>query len=465
MRIVQLANFYTATSGGLRTALDEVGRRYGERGHQRLLVVPGAQDADEPTPAGRRVTLRSPALPGSGYRVLAHRRRVLGLLDRLRPDVLEVSDKLWLGWLAPWAWARGVPTVLFSHERLDAILAERVPSWFPLAASADRINIKLARSVDQVVVTSRYAYEEYERVGATNVRLVPLGVDLEMFRPGGAARPGAGRSVQLVMVGRLSKEKRPDLGIEALRLLRAAGVPAGLLVIGDGPLRMDLRRLAAGLPVRFLGHVADRRGVARLVAAADVALAPCPVESFGLAVLESLAAGTPVVVPARGAVHELLGPPGTGAVSDGTGPGLAAGVRALLDIPAPDRRAAARARAAEFPWSATVAGLLAAHSRALPREHQPAGSLRADHEVLDHRVGEQPSGNLRHSDLVDRPVDLELEMLALPDAPHAAVPHPPQRAEDRLALRVEDLRLEHDIDDHSWHSNSPDSGAGTRARA
>lgn len=460
MRIVQLANFYTATSGGLRTALDEVGRRYGELGHERVLVVPGPYDADEPTRAGRRVTLRSPMLPGSGYRVLVHRRRVLGLLAGLRPDVLEVSDKLCLGWLAPWAWARGVPTVLFSHERLDAILAGRVPGWFPLAGAADRINLKLARSVNQVVVTSRYAREEYERVGTANLSRVPLGVDLDTFRPGTAARPGAGRSVQLVVVGRLSREKRPDRAIEALRLLRSDGVPAGLLVIGDGPLRTELRRRAAGLPVRFLGHVADRRGVARLVAAADIALAPCPVETFGLAVLESLACGTPVVVPASGAAAELLGPPESGAVTDGTAAGLAAGVHALLGVPGPDRRAAARSRATEFPWSATVGGLLAAHTRA-----QPAGSGRPDDEVLDHRVGQQPLGDLGDPGFVQRPVDLQLEMLALPDAPHPVVPHPTQRAEDRLALRVEDLRLEHDVDDHSWHSISPDSGAGTRGRA
>ncbi|HVQ89602.1 MAG TPA: glycosyltransferase [Mycobacteriales bacterium] len=364
MRIVQLANFYSPTSGGLRTSLEEIGRRYGTLGHDRVLVVPGVADRDERTPAGRRITLRSPALPGGVYRVLLHRRRVLDLLDLLRPDVLEVSDKLCLSWLAPWAWARAVPAVLFSHERLDAILADRVPAWFPLAPAADRINLRLSRSVQQVVVASRYARAEYDRAAAPNVRLVPLGVDLDMFRPGAVARPGAGRSIQLVTVGRLSREKRPELAIEALRLLRADGLPAGLLMIGDGPLRMSLVRQAAGLPVRFLGHVADRRGVARLVAAADIALAPCPVETFGLAVLEALAGGTPVVVPAGGAAAELLGSPESGAVTDGTAAGLAAGVHALLDVPAATRRAAARARAADFPWSATVAGLLAAHAAA-----------------------------------------------------------------------------------------------------
>jgi alpha-1,6-mannosyltransferase len=362
VRIVQLANFYTPTSGGLRTCLDELGRRYGLLGHERVLIVPGGADADDMTPAGRRVSLRSPAVPGgAGYRVLTRRRRVLAMLDRLRPDMLELSDKLSLGWLAPWAASRGVPMLLFSHERIDAVLAPRLPDWFPLQPVADQVNRRLTRLADRVVVSSRFARAEYERVGASDLRLVPLGVDLDEFRPAASPRPGGERTVLLVTVGRLSKEKQPGRAIEALRALRSAGVPAGLLVLGDGPMRTVLERSANGLPVRFLGHVPDRRGVAHLVAAADVAVAPCAVETFGLAVLEALACGTPVVVPDGGAARELVGGAGSGVVTDGTAAGLADGVRALLDVPRPDRRAAARARAEQYPWSATVAGLLAAH--------------------------------------------------------------------------------------------------------
>jgi alpha-1,6-mannosyltransferase len=396
VRIVQVANFYAPTSGGLRTCLDEIGRRYRDLGHERVLLVPGGADGDEMTASGRRISLRSPLLPGGRYRVLVHRSRVLDLLGRLRPDVLEVSDKLVLGWLGPWAGNAGIPAALFSHERLDAILADRIPAWFPLAATADVLNRRFAASVREVIVTSAFARAEYERAGVANLRQVPLGVDLRTFRPT-AGRP-AGPGVRLITVGRLSGEKAPELAIDAVRLLRADGVPASLLLVGDGPLRARLVRRAAGLPVRFLGHVPDRVAIARLVAAADIALAPCAVETFGLAVLEALACGTPAVVPAGGAARELVGAAGTGpppdragpawrlarsaagavfpaarplvgpppaagcgVVTDGTAVGLADGVRTLLAVPAADRRAAARARAEQFPWSATVHGLLAAH--------------------------------------------------------------------------------------------------------
>ncbi|MFI9505445.1 glycosyltransferase [Nocardia sp. NPDC052566] len=363
MRIVQLANFYTPASGGLRTCVDEIGRGYTAAGHDRVLVVPGPDDDADRTAAGRRITVRSPKFGAAGYHVLTAR-RTRAVLDRLAPDVLECSDKLSVRWLAPWARGAGVPLVLFSHERIDAILRSRVPRGFPLTAAADLANRRLCVRAEKVVVTSNFATAEFERIGATNVRRIPLGVDLSTFRPAdlGENPYPADDSVRLVLVSRLSKEKRAERAVEAVRVLHGAGLRCELAVIGDGPLRPRLQRLAAGLPVTFHGHLTDRATMAALVADADIAIFPSPAETFGLAVLEALACGTPVVVPEAGAAGELVGPAGSGVVSDGSPRGLAAGVRELLEMPAPQRRRAARTAAERFPWSATVAGMLALYA-------------------------------------------------------------------------------------------------------
>ncbi|RDI65212.1 glycosyltransferase [Nocardia pseudobrasiliensis] len=380
MRIVQLANFYTPASGGLRTCVDETGRGYLAAGHDRVLVVPGLVDADELTDAGRRITLRGPRFGGAGYHVLTAR-RARPLLERLRPDVLECSDKLSVRWLAPWARRAGVPLVLFSHERIDAILRPRVPPGFPLVTAADLANRRLSARARHIIVTSGFARDEFTRIGARNVHRIPLGVDLETFHPldpftdvgplrlvvdsrnDRPATLSADRAVVgLVLVSRLSREKRPGHAIEALRLLREGGIDAELTVIGDGPLRDRLREQAFGLPVTFTGHVSDRTTVARMVAAADIAVCPSPAETFGLAVLEALACGTPVVVPRAGAARELLGAPGSGLECDGTPAGLAASVATLLAVPERARRGAARRSAERFPWSATVADLLSLYA-------------------------------------------------------------------------------------------------------
>ena len=367
MRIVQFANFYTPTSGGLRTCVEEIGRRYGELGHTRILAVPGKVDSDEETPSGRRVTFASPPLVGSGeYRVLTARRRLLRLLDSVEPDVLEVSDKLSLSWLSAWARRHRVPIILFSHERIDATLRARLPGILPLSAMADPINRRLSALADHVVVASAFAAAEFVRVGAPNVRLIPLGVDLETFHPD-AARPRSDVFVELVLLSRLSTEKNPRLAVDAVRRLWDDGLPVRLTIVGDGPLRGRVERRTEGLPVRFLGHVADRSAVARLVAGAHVTISPSSAETFGLATLESLASGTPIVVPDGGALAELIGGAASGVACEPTPEAFAAGVRELLAYPRDVRRAAARATAERYPWSQTVGGLLSLYALAAAR--------------------------------------------------------------------------------------------------
>lgn len=357
MRIVQLANLYSPVSGGLRTAVDMLGRGYVAAGHDRALVVPGRTYTRRISPAGLVVTVPGPSV-APGYRLVLDPRPVLRVLAGLRPDVIEVSDKATLTVAASWARRHGVRSVLLSHERLDAILAPRTPGWLPLESAADRWNGRLARVFDAVVATSAFAAAEFARVGAESLHRVPLGVDLTMFRPLPATAPS--EVVRLVHLGRLSKEKRPDLALSAVRELLGRGIHVHLDVVGGGPQAAELRAAATreGLPVRFHGHVPGRAEVAKLLAGADVALATCPIEAFGLAVLEALACGTPVVAADRGAAPELL-VAGAGVAVPPCPEGFADGVQEVLRWPYEWRREAARARAERYPWDATVTGMLA----------------------------------------------------------------------------------------------------------
>src|SRR6202035_5113499 len=142
----------------------------------------------------------------------------------------------------------------------------------------------------------------------------PLGVDLDLFNPerysdevrARYARPG---QVLLVHCGRLSVEKKPHRSLAAVAGLRAAGTDAVLVVAGDGPLRSRLERVAKSreLPVTFAAFITDPKALAGLLACADVVIAPGRLETFGLAALEALACGTPVVVSAESALPEVVG--------------------------------------------------------------------------------------------------------------------------------------------------------------
>jgi alpha-1,6-mannosyltransferase len=380
MRIVRLANFVAPHSGGLRTSLAELGAGYLAAGHEPVLVIPGERDSDGQTAQGRVITLRAPQVPFTGgYRVLWRRRPLARLLTRLRPDALEVSDRTTLRWTGAWAREHGVPAVMVSHESVTALLEGALlegalPEGALLAAgrlaplgraAADWLNRRTARAYDRVICTTGWAAAEFERIGAGNLVRVPLGVDLTTFSPAAAgsgqirARYVGEGQILLVHCGRLSAEKKPQRSLITLATLRAEGMPARLVVAGDGPLRSRLVRQAArgGLPVTFTGFLPGRADLAALLASADVALAPGPAETFGLAALEALACGTPVVVSAESALPEVAGEAGASV----PGEDLAAGVRAVLARPEPARRAAARARAERYDWGTAVRGFLTAH--------------------------------------------------------------------------------------------------------
>ena len=197
MRIVQVANFVTPTSGGLRTAMGHLAQGYAGSGHEVVQVVPGDADGECRTSWGTRVTLRAPRLGATGYRVLADLPAVRRAVGRHAPDALEVHDRTTLRGLGGWARARGVPSLVVSHERLDRWLAQWLPGRRWLTVLADRSNTRLAEGFDAVVCTTPWAAEEFARLGTPRLEVIPLAVDLSTFpgrtQPRAAGADGRGR--------------------------------------------------------------------------------------------------------------------------------------------------------------------------------------------------------------------------------------------------------------------------------
>ncbi|MFJ8061698.1 glycosyltransferase [Streptomyces sp. NPDC096142] len=380
LRIVRLANFVAPSSGGLRTALRELGKGFKEAGHHPVLIVPGERHTDRETEQGRVITLPGPLLPGTGgYRVLTDKRRVAGLLEHLAPDRLEVSDRTTLRWTGKWARRARVPAVMVSHETADGVLRTWGLSENMSRRTADALNVRTAHTYARVVCTTEFAEREFVRIGARNVVRAPLGVDLAGRTPAlrdplVRAEYARGDQVLLVTCTRLSVEKKPGTALDALEALVRRGRRAVLVVAGDGPLRARLEQRARErrLPVTFLGHVSDRRLLGALQASADVCLAPGPAETFGLAALEAMACGTPVVASASSALPEVIG--SAGATAADNGQAFADAVDMLLERSEAERRETARARAECFGWHTAVDAFLSAHDADVPvRRYVPGG--------------------------------------------------------------------------------------------
>lgn len=375
MRIVHVANFYGPSSGGIKTTLHELGRGYLKYGHEFIYIVPGPRYIKEQTPFGLKITLPSFTLPASGgYQIIRSNKQLLNLLEFLNPDRIEVSDRFTLLKVGRWAKQHKVASLVFSHETLNGLVKKYAP-LVPVALRNKFVNWhnrKLAASFDTVIATTEFAAAEFVRIKTTNLRKVALGVDLAGFKPENRDNKLRkellkGAEYLLVHCGRMSPEKEPARSVQAVRELVKAGVNVRLIIVGGGPLWNKIRKQSLGLPIEMLGYVASREKVAGYLAAADIAIAPGPLETFCLSALESLASGTPVVASKSSAVGEILNINSirpAGAVASDNGAEFAIAITQLLNKGR--LRKVAREQAEKFSWANTVDAMLDVHGAKQP---------------------------------------------------------------------------------------------------
>ena len=375
MRIVHVANFYGPSSGGIKTTLHELGRGYLKYGHEFIYIVPGPRYIKEQTPFGLKITLPSFTLPASGgYQIIRSNKQLLNLLEFLNPDRIEVSDRFTLLKVGRWAKQHKVASLVFSHETLNGLVKKYAP-FVPLALRNKFVNWhnrKLAASFDTVIATTEFAAAEFVRIKTTNLRKVALGVDLVGFKPENRDHKLRkellkGAEYLLVHCGRMSPEKEPARSVQAVSELVKAGVNVRLIIVGGGPLWNKIRKQSLGLPIEMLGYVASREKVAGYLAAADIAIAPGPLETFCLSALESLASGTPVVASKSSAVGEILNINSirpAGAVASDNGAEFAIAIKQLLNKGR--LRKVAREQAEKFSWANTVDAMLDVHGAKQP---------------------------------------------------------------------------------------------------
>ena len=187
-----------------------------------------------------------------------------------------------------------------------------------------------------MIAVSRHLAEELRATGIAlpPVHVVNMGVDMARFTPGdrGAARErlGLDRDAPLVLaLGGLTDRKNPIGLLQALARVRGVRPDARVAFVGDGPLaarggRRARRGLGLEGAVIRTGALPHER-VADWVAACDMLAMVSRVEPLGVAALEALAGGRPVVATRVGGTREVVPDPGAGRVVDPLDPAAIAG--------------------------------------------------------------------------------------------------------------------------------------------
>lgn len=319
-RIAHIANLYGPKSGGLKTAMNSIAQEYTNLGHDVMLIVPGERDLVTKKPFGTVVEIKAPIIPFSGgYRIIFNTNKVKNELKKFAPNFLEISDRTTLLRLADWAKTESIDTAFYAHERVDKVVAAFLPFLPFKKPLIDYANQKIANKVDHIIATTEYAATEFRRLSSsTNLDLdsklviSPLGVDLTHFSPNnsnsGLKVKNANEQKILLACTRFSKEKDPDFLLDIARACKINGTQIQLVIAGSGPLTKKLvaRAEKEDLPVSFIGFISDKNYLAQLLASADLFLAVGPIETFGLAALEALASGTPVICRDTSAITEII---------------------------------------------------------------------------------------------------------------------------------------------------------------
>lgn len=311
LRIALVAEDYYPQLGGVPEHVHHLARELDTLGHTTTIVTSKMREqgagSGEPVQHSdvRRIGTSLVIYANGGVARITVGLRLTARFEELfrkeRFDVVHVHGGLnpTLGIVAPRAaWRAGIPVVATFH------------TWFPRSIGLRLLRRPFQRMLDRhaaTIAVSTAAQEAMARYFTAPWEIIPNGVDTTFFRPG--LGRGAGRferrRPRLLWLGRI--EPRNDLGtvLAAMPRILERHPAAHLTVVGDGPWRARMERVARRLGpcVEFAGYVnGERPGFYR---GADAYLCPTTRASFGVTLLEAMACGTPLVVSDIPAFRDL----------------------------------------------------------------------------------------------------------------------------------------------------------------
>lgn len=350
MKICDLTQFYSPVSGGVKRYLHEkidyIGRHRSRDEH--VLIIPGAKTKVKTNGRSRVYTIRSPLVSRMAqYRALLNLRAVGEILECERPDVIESGDPYQLGWKAVNVGRTlRLPVIGFYHSHFPEAYVRHSAKLLGKLATGRVMKLSrvYVRKLYNQHAATLVASERLARVlrdwGVRNVRVLNLGVSVDIFHPDGSGKEELRRSLGLnpnkkllLYVGRLSKEKNTATLFRAFKILQQRRPNEfHLLAIGDGPERTQLRKLRTRTKnISWVRYCAEPRELARYYRVADLFVHPGVQETFGLAALESQACGTPVVGIRGSCMDEVICHDQESWARENTPEALAAAIEQCID--------------------------------------------------------------------------------------------------------------------------------------
>ena len=323
MRIAHVSDCYLPRTGGIETQVRGLALSQAARGDAPWVLTATPGRGPEATD-GITVERLAVALPGDLPVHPRTRAGVRGLLESHPSDVAHVH----VGAVSPFAWGAlralaevHMPTVVTVHSM-----------WGPLSRGGYRLARQLLTRPGVVVsAVSDMAAERVSTALGVPVAVLPNAIDPRPWRQQHPVPRVPGR-LRVVTVSRLAPRKRIGALLRVMartQVLLGPDVHVSLAVIGDGPQRGGVERVARrlGVDARFLGRLAPET-IRVYFAASDAFAQASTLESFGIAALEARTFGLPVVTRSQSGSSEFIHDGVEGLLADDD-QGLAAALAAL----------------------------------------------------------------------------------------------------------------------------------------
>ena len=363
VKILLVCPYDWEAPGGVQVHIRQLAAELRTRGHRTTILAPGSRPSED---AGVRIVGRPVRVPYRGTVAPISFspgawRRIRSAMRSFDPDLIHAHEPLTPSTSMLAVLAAEAPVVATFHASLDR------SRLMELAGPALR---QVSGRIDAAVAVSDAAASFVRRVVRVPLEIVPNGVDVRAFSNPGRPVEGLPAGPKILWVNRLDPQKGFEIMLRAFEQLASEVGEVRLLVAGDGRDRVLLRSLPGDLRSRILrlGTV-PHEALPRYHAAADVFVSPATgQESFGIVLVEAMAAGVPVVASDIAGYREVVRDGVDGLLVPPNDPNtLAAAIRRVLSEPelAAALKAAGRSRAQAFSWQAVAPRIEAVYDRVL----------------------------------------------------------------------------------------------------
>jgi glycosyltransferase involved in cell wall biosynthesis len=313
LKIVMFSETYIPQVNGVATSIHLFRKYLEHRGHDVYVIAPVAPESDDRVLLIDGITFpteRQHKLP------IPSNRMINDFIYEIKPDVIHSHAPFTLGFAALRVQKKfGIPHVHTYHTLLVEYRHYIPKPITPPKDAVEEFSAWFCNQVDHVISPTSEIKTELQKYGVERpITVLPTGIDTESFEKPDKFDIRKKHEIPpdhkiLLFVGRLAKEKNLGFILEIFKELHKKFQKIKLIIVGDGPMKPKIEEYIAdeeaGKNIILTGYI-KRDNLIEYYKQSDLFVFASVTETQGLVVLESLAAGTPVVAVAKKGIKDVL---------------------------------------------------------------------------------------------------------------------------------------------------------------